>query len=142
MTGVRHKQFLEGHKNCFRIKSEDQKPKILIANFGVKAKNKGHHHARNFTDAAVKTKKKKVFIAKSAKKQFLLSNFGVMTNISGVLGLKLLSSGTEPVTFFGEQSSLEGAQFSFEGAQAVIWGARSRNVPRGAGSRLGNEEYN
>ena len=45
---------------------------------------------------------------KSAKKQFLLANSGVITSILRVSGLELHFSGTEPVTFFGAQSSLGG----------------------------------
>ena len=80
--------------------------------------------------------KKKLFISKNAristnfgvkpqknlpKKQFLLTNSEVITIILEVSGLEVHSSGTEPVTFFGAQSSLGGhnsrlgggAQFSF-----------------------------
>ena len=49
-------------------------------------------------------------------------NSGVITSILGVLGFELHSSGTEPVTFFGTQSSLGEEQFSFGGAQAVMFG--------------------
>ena len=52
--------------------------------------------ARMSTNSGVKPQKK-VFITKSAKKQFLLTNSGVITNILGVSGLKLHYSGTEPV---------------------------------------------
>ena len=52
-------------------------------------------------DFEVRPQKKTGLIAKSAKKQFLLTNFGVTTSILGVSGLELHSSGTEPVTFFG-----------------------------------------
>ena len=79
------------------------------------------------------TKTKRVFIAKCAKKQFLLTNSEVITSVLGVSGLKLHSSGTEPVTFFWTQFSLGRVQFLFGGAQAVILGARPRNAPRGAG---------
>ena len=77
-------------------------------------------------NSGVKPQKQTVFIAKSMKKQFLLVNSGVITSILGVLGLELHPSSTEPVNFFATQSSLGGAQ-------AVIWGARLRNAPRGAG---------
>ena len=56
----------------------------------------------------------------------------VITNL-GVSGLDLHSKSSEPVNFFGEQSLLGRAQFSFWWARAVIWGARPRNPPRGAG---------
>ena len=48
--------------------------------------------------------KKRIFIAKPAKKQLLLTNSGVTTSILEVTGLELLSSDTEPVTFFGAHS--------------------------------------
>ena len=75
---------------------------------------------------SIKTKKKKLFTAESAKERFLLTNSGVMISILGVSSLQLHSNGTEPVTFFGVQSSLRGAQFSFGEA-------RPRNAPHGAG---------
>ena len=40
------------------------------------------------------------------KKQLLLTNSGVPISILRVSGLELHSSGTEPVTFLGAQSSL------------------------------------
>ena len=55
-----------------------------------------------------------------------------MNSILGVSGPELHSSGTESVTFFEAQSSL-GGTFLVWGAQAVIWGARPRNAPHGAG---------
>ena len=55
----------------------------------------------------VKTKKKN-FTAKFAKERFLLTNSGEMISILEVSGLELHSSGTEPVTFFGAQSSFGG----------------------------------
>ena len=63
--------------------------------------------------------KKKVFTAESAKERFLLTNSGVMISILGVSSLELHSSGTEPVTFFGAQSSLKGAQFSLREGDEV-----------------------
>ena len=67
------------------------------------------------------------------KTQFLLADSGAVNTNLGVLGLHLHFSSLEPVNFFGAQSSLGGEQFSFGVAQAVIWGARPRNAPRGAG---------
>ena len=78
-------------------------------------------------NSVVKPQNERVFIAKSAKKMFLLTNSGVIASILGVSGLEVHSSGTERVTFFGAQTSL-GGTFSFRGAQAVIWGARLRNA--------------
>ena len=71
---------------------------------------------------------------KITKKRFLLANSRAVNTNLGVLGLDLHSSIPEPVNFFGAQSYL--AQFSFKGAQAVIWGARPRNAPRGAGPAI------
>ena len=78
-------------------------------------------------NSGVKLQNIRIFIAKSAKKQFLLTNFGVIPSISGVSGLELHFSGTEPVTFFGAQTSL-GAQFLFGEVQAVIWGGTSSDL--------------
>ena len=61
------------------------------------------------------TTQKRVFNARSAKKQFLLTNSWMTTSIFVVSGLELHSSGTEPVNFFGAQFLLEGEQFSFGG---------------------------
>ena len=52
----------------------------------------------------------------------------VNTNL-GVLGLDLHFNSSEPVNFFGAQSSLGGAQFLFGGAQAVIWGGMAPEFP-------------
>ena len=71
-------------------------------------------------------KTKKFLSAESAKERFLLTNSGVMITILVVSSLELHSNGTEPVTFFGAQSSLRGAQFSFGEA-------RPRNAPLGVG---------
>ena len=49
-------------------------------------------------------------------------NAGLMTSIFWVSGPKLHSSGTEPVTFLGAQSSL-GGKFFVWGEQAMIWGS-------------------
>ena len=107
-------------KNCanfHKVWGKDQKKKVFISKY-----------ARISTNSGMKLQKKRVFIAKSARKQFLLTKSGVTTSILGVSGLKLHSSGTEPVTFFG-------AQFSFGGAQAVIWGfGPGMPPPPGAGS--------
>ena len=58
---------------------------------------------REFWGGATKTR---IFITKSVKKQFLITNSGVITSLLRVSGLKLHFSGTEAVTFFGAQSSL------------------------------------
>ena len=113
----------------------DKETKVFIANFHefwdeVK-KKEGHHpkicpNFREFwgedqkqiikkvfisknapisSNSGIKARKTRVFIAKSAKKQFLLPYSGVITSI--LKGLELYSSGTKPVTFFGAQFSLE-----------------------------------
>ena len=80
-------------------------------------------------NSGVKPQKQSVFIAKSTKKQFLLTNSGVITSILGVSGLELHSSSTKPVNFFGAQLSLGGAQFSRGGGGTIlVWGARPRNA--------------
>ena len=86
-----------------------------------------------FMNSGVKLQNETVFIAKSTKKQFLLTTSGVIISILGVLGLELHSSSTEPVNFFGPQSSLGGHNSCLGGDQAVIWGKRPRNAPRDTG---------
>ena len=73
-------------------------------------------------------KQKKIFVAKSAKKRFLPTIIGLITNILGIAGPELHFSDTDPVTFFGAQFLLGGGFFSLGGAQAVIRGARTRNA--------------
>ena len=72
---------------------------------------------RDFSRIPGLNHKKWVVIVKSAKQQFLLTNFRVITSILGVLGRKLHFSGTEPVTFLGAQSSLGGHNSRFGGKQ-------------------------
>ena len=71
---------------------------------------------------------KKGLYYKICKKQFLLTNSGVITSILGVSGLELHFSGTEPVTFSGTQFSL-GGHNSCLGAQAVIWWVKVPESP-------------
>ena len=75
----------------------------ISANFGGEDQKKGLHLKKctNFYDFWGGTTKKRDFIPKSAKKQLLLTNSGVTTNILRISGLKLHSSGTELVTFLG-----------------------------------------
>ena len=63
---------------------------------------------------------KRVFIAKSVKKLFLLTNYGVTTSILEVSGLELHFSGTAPVTFFGAQSSLGGDNSCLKGTSGDL----------------------
>ena len=70
---------------------------------------------REFPQIPERNHKKRVFITKFAKKQFLLTIYGVITSILGVSGVELHSSGTEPLTFFGAQSSLGGHNSRFGG---------------------------
>ena len=49
-------------------------------------------------------------------------------------GPEMHTNGTEPVIFFWGTIFAKGTHFSLAGvAQTVIWGARPRNAPRGAG---------
>ena len=82
-------------------------------------------------NSGVKPQKQTVglFIEKSTKKQFLLTNSGLVTSILKVSGLELHTNRTEPVNFFGAQSSLGRAQFSFGGLQAVILGGTAPECP-------------
>ena len=94
-------------------------------------------NARITINSEVKPQNQTVFIAKCTKKQFLLTNSGMMPSILGVSSLELHSSSSESVNFFGAQFLLGGAQFSFEGEQTVIWGGAAPECPRGAGPALG-----
>ena len=80
-------------------------------------------------NSGVKPQKQIVFIAKSPKKPFLLTNSGVTSSILGVSGLKLHSSSTKPVNFLGAQSSLEVAQFSFGGTSSDLGGGTAPDCP-------------
>ena len=107
-----------------------------------------------FTNSEVKTKRKKnqkglypkiytnfheflgeatntsVVIAKSTKKkQFLLTNSGVITNILGISGLELHSSSTKFVNFFWAQSSLGRTRFSFWGGTSSNSGGHGPEMP-------------
>ena len=82
----------------------------------------------NFHEFRDETTKKRFFITKSAKKQFLLTNFGVIINILGVSGIELHSSGTDPITFLGAQSSLGGIILVW-GHKQCFGGAQPRNAP-------------
>ena len=81
---------------------------------GIKTKKKIfiQTYSRIFMKSGVKPQKQTVFIAKSTKKRFLLTNSGLITSSLGVSGFEMHSSSTEPVNFLGAQSSLRGAQFS------------------------------
>ena len=56
-----------------------------------------------------------------------------MTSILGVSGLKLHSCGTEPVTFFGAQSSLGGHNSRLGGTSSDLVGHGLGMPPRVAG---------
>ena len=72
--------------------------------------------------------KKRCFITKSAKKQFLLTNSEMITSILRVSGIELHSSGTDPVTFFGAQSSLVGHNSRLGGTSSDL-GEHSPGMP-------------
>ena len=59
-------------------------------------------------------------------------NTPLITSILKDLGLELHSSGTSLLLCLGNNNHLWGIIFVWR-AQAVIWGARPRNAPRGAG---------
>ena len=87
--------------------------------------------------------KKRFFIAKSAKTRFLLTNSGL---ILGVSGIKLQSSGTNHVTFFGAQSWQGGHNSYLGGHKQWFGGAQTRNALVASGllqvySNLSNCNY-
>ena len=121
-------KFLGGHKIYFESESVDQKTKFFITKFheiwGRPKKSLHLKKCANFHEFWGETTKK------SAKKQFLLTNSEVITIILEVSGLEVHSSGTEPVTFFGAQSSLGGHNSRLGGgAQALIWGGTAWEYP-------------
>ena len=102
----------------------------IFTNSGVKTKKAFHlKKCANFHEFRGETTKERIFITKSAKKQFLLANSGVIISILGVSGLELHFSSTEPVTFFGAQSSLGGHSSCLGGTSSDLGGARPQNVP-------------
>ena len=94
----------------------------------------------NFHELWGETTKKRVFITKLAKKQSLLTNFGVIISILGVSGLQLHSSGTEPVTFLGAQSSL-GRHNSYFGGTSSDSGGTASECPRGVGPAASLQQF-
>ena len=80
----------------------------------------------------VKPPKQIVFIAKSMKKTFLLTNSGVTSSILRVSGFELYSSSTEPVNFFG-------AQFLFGGGTNSDLGGTAPECPSGGAGTSTNE---
>ena len=105
-SGIKTKKRSPSQNKCefSRILGSRQKKSSLSQKMGEFTRIPGCSH------------KKRVFITKSAKKHFLLTNSGVITSILGVSGRELHSSGPELLTFFG--------------AQAVIWGGTALECPQ------------
>ena len=82
-------------------------------------------------NSGVKPQKQTVFIGKSTKKQFLLTNSGVITSILEVSGLELYSSSKEPVISLGHNPR-------WGGHNSLLGGAAPEcpPPPRGAGPEL------
>ena len=116
---TKKKVFISKYARIFTISGVNTKKLFISKN------------ARIFTNFGGKPQKKGLY-NKICKKQFLLTNSGVITSILGVSGLELHFSRTEPVTFFWVNSRLGGTILTWW-AQAVIWGggARPRNALRG-----------
>ena len=119
-------KFWGGAQNILRIRECGPKTKVFIANFheiwGRPKKSSSSQKMYKFPRIPGWTTKK------SAKKQFLLTNSEVITSILGVLGLELHSSGTEPVTFFGAQSSLGGHHILVWGGHKQWFGCHSPGI--------------
>ena len=79
----------------------------------------------------VKPEKQAIFIAKFTKKQFLLTNSGVITSILGVSGLESLSCSTEPVISLGHNSRLGGGHNSSLGGTSSDLGGHGHGMPYG-----------
>ena len=82
----------------------------ISTNYVVKTKKKVFisKNARIFTISGVEPRKKYLYCKICKKKQFLLTNSRVTTNILRVSGLKLHFRGTELVTFLGHNPRLGG----------------------------------
>ena len=139
--GNKNKIFRGGTKSLiFRIRECGPKKKVFISkyariftNSGVNTKkSSSSQKMREFSQIPRRNHKKEGLYYKICKKQFLLTNSGVITSILGVLGLELHFSDTDSITFFPAQFSLGGTILVW-GAQAVIWETRPRNAPRGVG---------
>ena len=119
-----HKQIWGGTKSSLlRIRESGPKNKGLYPEFprGLgwrlnKKKKRGLYLKKytNIHDFWDKTAKKGSLM-QNLQKTVLAHKFLDNNQYYGVSGLKLLSSGTEPVNLFGAQSLLEGEQFSFWG---------------------------
>ena len=94
----------------------------------------------NFHELRGETTKKRGLYYKICKKQFLLTNSGVLTCISGVSGLELHFSGTKPVTFFGHNPRLGGTILVW-GTFATIWRSTVPESPRGVGPTASFQQF-
>ena len=118
-----HKQILGEYKKFTASNSRDwtKKQRSLLrifTNSGVNTKKERKKRSSfkkilEIYDFWGEITKKRIFIAKSAKKQFSLNNSWMTTSILGASGLELHSNCTEPVTFFRTQSSLGGGVHNF-----------------------------
>ena len=124
-SGVKSKKKSSSQKigECPRIVVFISKNARIFTKSEVNTKKKVFipKYTRFFMNSGVKPQKKSVFIAKSTKKQFLLTNSGVITSILGVSGLELHSSNTKPVNFFG-------AQLSLGGGTILTWGGHNSRL--------------
>ena len=120
----------------------------IFTNSGVNTKKALHlKKCAIFHKFWSETSNERVFITKSAKKQFLLTNSSrVITSISGVSGLELPISGTEPVTFFWAQCSLGGHNSCLRGTSSYLGAHGPEMLPVASGllqnySNLSNCHY-
>ena len=115
--GGRHKQFFVWHKNFFSSNSRMKTiKKVFITkyaqnftNSGMKTEKKSLHHEMCEFWGEDQTKKKD-FHRKICKKMVLAQEYWIDDQYFGGVRPRTAvhSSGTEPVTFFGTQSSLGG----------------------------------
>ena len=94
----------------FEVKTKERKKKVIIRKY-----------TRIFINCWVKPQKQTVFVAKSTKKQLLLTNSEVVTSILGQ------ASNCTPVAFslltsLDHNPRLGGTIPVGEGVQAVLWG--------------------
>ena len=116
----RHKQILGEHKKFnapnSRVWTKKQSFSARIStNSWIKTERKGSSSQKNARISTISgvEPQKNGYLLQNLRKQFLLTNSGVLTSILRVSCFELHSSGIEPLTFFGGQSLLGRAQFSF-----------------------------
>ena len=111
-TGLHLNNYANFHKFWFSSQKKREFPRFLRWR---PKKRSSSQKLREFPQNLVWSHNHIRYLLQNLQKTALLTNSGVITSILGVSGLQLHSSSTEPVNFFGAQSSLGVALFSFGG---------------------------